>query len=157
MRNEDPAVASGAPVDGNSRRRRIPWAGVIVPVLIELVISVPTLAIEETWHGRPMIDQRSALWIVPACLVAVAFLVGGALAGYGQRSATAGAERATLAASLAAAVLLAADVIRRLLLAHENVPSAVARLWYLGAGAALVISAVGSQLGRLIALRARYR
>jgi len=156
MRDDQPVAVSDASVGDDRRGRKRRWADIAVPVLVELVVSVPTLLIEETWHGRPMIDQRSALWVVPACVVAAAFLAGGAIAGYRRGSAGA-AWRATLAASLAVAALLVADLIRRFWLAHETLPGGVARLWYVGAAAALVLSAAGSQIGRLLGLRAGHR
>lgn len=135
-----------------TRHRGFRWG--VASTLLELMVSVPTLAVEETWHGRPMIDQSSALWLVPAVLVAVAFVAGGAIAGYHLRPAEA-ATHATVAASLAVALLLTAEVIRRFWLAHESVPNSVARLWYVGAAVALLLSAAGSQLGRLRSLRTR--
>jgi len=75
------------------------------------------MAVEEDWHGRPMIDGPTHLWIIAACLVAAAFLVGGAVAG--RRRPSAAPEHATAAASLAVAVLFVAAVLRRLWLVHE--------------------------------------
>ncbi len=104
------------------------------------------MAVEEDWHGRPMIDGPTHLWIIAACLVAGAFLVGGVIAGHCRPSAA--LEYATVAASLAVAVLFVAAVLRRLWLVHEGVPAGVARLWCLGAVAALFLSGAGSLLGR---------
>jgi hypothetical protein len=151
--DDQPAAVSGAPVRGPERRRRLRWSDIAVPVLVELAVSVPTLLIEETWHGRPMIDERSALWVVPACIVAAAFLTGGAIAGYRRRS-TAAAITATSTATLAVAVLLAADLVRRFWLVHEKLPRGVERLWYLGVAAALMMSAAGSQIGSRLGTRA---
>jgi peptidoglycan/LPS O-acetylase OafA/YrhL len=104
------------------------------------------MAIEETWRGHPMIDEPTHLWIIAACLVAAAFLLGGAVAGHRRPSAASG--HAAVAAGLAVAVLIVAGVVRRLWLAREGVPYGVARLWCLGAVAALLLSAAGSLLGR---------
>ena len=128
------------------RRSGLGWADIGVSALLILVISVPTMAVEEDWHGRPMIDGPTHLWIIAACLVAAAFLVGGAVAG--RRRPSAAPEHATAAASLAVAVLFVAAVLRRLWLVHEGVPVGVVRLWFLGVVAALFLSAAGSLLGR---------
>lgn len=154
MADDLPGAVSDASVGGGQRSRRLHWGDIVVPVLVELAVSVPTLLIEETWHGRPMIDERSGLWLVPACIVGAAFLTGGAIAGYRRRS-TAAAVRATLAAALAVAALLLADLIRRFWLVHESLPGGVERLWYLGVAAALVLSAAGSQIGSRVGLRDR--
>ena len=122
------------------------WADVGVLAVFVLAVSVPTLAVEEDWHGSPMIDQPTHLWIIAACLVGVAFLVAGVIAGYRRpRSAP---IHATAVAGLALAVLVVGAVLRRLWLAHEGVPSGVARLWCLGVVVALLLSAAGSIVGR---------
>jgi peptidoglycan/LPS O-acetylase OafA/YrhL len=122
------------------------WADIGVSALVMLVISVPTMAVEEDWHGRPMIDERTHLWIIATCLVAAAFLIGGMVAG--RRRPSAAPEHATAAATLAVAVLVVAAIVRRLWLAHEGVSVAVAGLWCLGVVVALSLSAAGSLLGR---------
>jgi len=128
------------------RRSALGWADIGMSALLILVISVPTMAVEEDWHGRPMIDEPTHLWIIAACLVAAAFLVGGVVAGHRRPSAAPG--HATAAASLAVAVMLVAAILRRLWLAHKGVPIGVAGLWCLGVVAGLFLSAAGSLLGR---------
>ena len=118
-------------------RSGLGWADIGMSALVILVVSVPTMAVEEDWHGRPMIDEPTHLWIIATCLVAAAFLVGGVVAGH---------RRA--AASLAVAVLLVAAILRRFWLAHEGVPVGVVGLWCLGVVAAVFLSAAGSLLGR---------
>jgi len=118
-----------------------------------LVVAVPALAVEEDWHGRPMIDQPTHLWLIPASLVVAAFLVGGAYAGYRRPSAA--ALQATAATLLVVTVLVVADVVRRLWLAHEAIPVGVTYRWCLGVVLALLLGAIGSQLGRWIARRPR--
>jgi hypothetical protein len=112
---------------------------------VVLVIAIPTMVVEENWHGRPMIDGGH-LWILPALLVASAFLFGGALAGF--RSVSTPVSHAAAAAGFAVAVLLLGAVIRRLGVVHEGVPDDVVHLWILGAVGALVLSVIGSLLGR---------
>ncbi|MGA2528729.1 MAG: hypothetical protein ABSG36_06140 [Acidimicrobiales bacterium] len=121
------------------------WGDVLVSSLVMLMIAVPTMALEEDWHGHPMLESTH-LWIVPGCLVAAAFIFGGALAGHRRPSAA--TKHATLAASLAVLALLGAALARRLWIAHEGVPGGVVRLWCLAVGTALVLSATGSVLGR---------
>jgi hypothetical protein len=150
MKQEEPTAASAGSVGGTPRRwggRR--WTDVGLSALLMLVVALPTMAVEEDWHGRPMIDQPSHLWVVAACLVAAAFLVGGAVAGYLRPSAA--AAHATGAAGLTVAVLVGGALFRRLLLVHEGVPHAVAGLWFFGTVAALLLSVAGSQLGRWLA------
>jgi hypothetical protein len=62
-----------------------------------------------------------------------------------------GASNTESSASLAVVVLVFAALVRRLWVAHESVPFAVGLLWFFGAAAALLFSAVGSQLGRRLA------
>ena len=54
---------------------------IAISALLILIVSVPTMAIEENWHGHPMIDEPTHLWIIAACLVATAFVIGGGFAG----------------------------------------------------------------------------
>jgi len=130
-------------------RARLSWVDVGWSVLLVLVVAVPTMAVEEDWHGRPMIDQSSHLWLVAAVLVAAAFVAGGAVAGF--RRPHAPTAHATAAASVSVLALLAAALIRRFWLVHGHLPHTVVALWGLGAAAALGLSAVGAQVGRRFA------
>jgi hypothetical protein len=114
-----------------------------------LVVSIPTLIVEENWHGQPMIDEGTHLWILPAVLVASAFLFGGALAGFRCRSTA--VVHAGAAASFAVAILLLGALFRRLGVVQEHVPNGVVVLWILGAIGALMLSVIGSLLGRRLA------
>ena len=70
------------------RAPRLPgWADIAGSVLLVLAVSIPTMVIEEDWHGRPMIDQGTHLWILAACLVAGAFFAGGAIVAFRRPSA----------------------------------------------------------------------
>jgi hypothetical protein len=104
------------------------------------------MAIEEDWHGRPMIDQATRLWLVAAALVAVAFFVGGALAGYLCPSAAVKVGAAV--GTIATGTLVAGAVYRRLWVVHVGVPSAVLYLWILGSVAALILVIAGALIGR---------
>jgi O-antigen/teichoic acid export membrane protein len=127
------------------------WPDVVVSAFLVLAVAVPTLAVEEDWHGHPMIDEPTHLWVLAACLVAAAFVIGGVVAGHRRPSAA--AIVATTAACVAVAVLLACDVLRRLVLVHDGLPIPVVRLWCLGVVTALVLSAAGSMLGRRLTAR----
>lgn len=130
----------------SERRRRF---DVILSALVVLVVCVPTMAVEEDWHGHPMIDQSSHLWIVFACIAAASFVGGGAFAGI--RRPERAAVNATASSVLALVVLVAADLCRRLLVVHDGMPVAVVRLWLIGVLTALALSATGSLLGRRLA------
>ena len=114
-------------------------------VALILLVSVPTMVVEETWHGHPMIDQPSFLWVVPACLVAVSFLLGGAVIGHFRPSSA--LRPAIGVGAIAVLVLVIAALCRRLWVVHEGVPGAVLRLWCIGAVAGFILSATGSFLG----------
>ena len=129
--------------------RRLSWLDASSSALVVLVVTVPTMVVEEDWHGRPMIDQPSHLWLAAAVLVLAAFVAGGVMAGY-RRPAAAGTH-ATVAAAIAVAVLLLGAFARRHWLVHEGLPTAVVRLWCFGGLAAILVSAAGSQLGRRFA------
>ena len=76
----DHQVAGGK--SGSGPGRESIWADTRLPICLVLLISVPVMAVEEGWHSRPMIDEESYLWILPALLVAATFVFGGALAGF---------------------------------------------------------------------------
>jgi hypothetical protein len=138
---------------GGKRRNRPPrgakWAKIALPTCLVLIVSIPVMVVEEDWHGRPMIDEGTHLWILPALLVASAFLFGGALAGF--RSPSTAVAHAVPAASFALAILLLGAVVRRFWVVHEGVPNAVVLLWCLGIIGALTLSLIGSLLGRRLA------
>jgi hypothetical protein len=134
-------------------RRGAEWTEIALPTFLVLIVSIPVMVVEEDWHGRPMIDEGTYLWIVPAFLVASAFLFGGALAGF--RSPPTAVTHAALAASFALALLLLGAVLRRFFVVHEGLPIAVVYLWCLGILGALMLSLIGSLFGRRSA-RHRY-
>ena len=140
-------------MSGGQRRNRPPWgtkwAEIALPTCLVLIVSIPVMVVEEDWHGRPMIDEGTHLWILPAFLVASAFLFGGALAGY--RGPSAAVAHAVPAASFALVALLLGAVMRRFWVVHEGVPIAVVYLWCLGIIGALMLSLIGSFLGRRLA------
>jgi hypothetical protein len=70
------------------------------------------MIIEEDWHGRPMIDQPTHLWIVAACFVAGAFFAGGAVVAF--RRPYAPTRYAAATAVVAVVVLLIGGLYRRI-------------------------------------------
>jgi drug/metabolite transporter (DMT)-like permease len=122
------------------------WADIAGSVLLVLAVSVPTMIIEEDWHGRPMIDQPTHLWIVAACLVAGAFFAGGAVVAF--RRPYAPTRYAAATAVVAVVVLLIGGLYRRIWVVHETVPVPVQQLWVLGIVAAVAMCLAGSLLGR---------
>jgi len=139
--------------ESRERRNRPPggtkWAEIALPTCLVLIVSIPVMVVEEDWHGRPMIDQATHLWILPAFLVASAFLLGGALAGF--RGPSTAVSHAVPAASFALVILLLGAVVRRFWVVHEGVPNAVVLLWCLGIIGALLLSLIGSLFGRRLA------
>lgn len=149
----DNEEVSSYEMSGGKRRSRPPrgmkWAEVALPTCLVLAVSIPAMVLEEDWHGRPMIEQATHLWILPAFLVASAFLFGGARAGF--RCPSTAVAHAFAAASFALVILLLGAEFRRLWIVHEGVPIAVVRLWCLGVIGALMLSLIGSLLGRRLA------
>jgi hypothetical protein len=141
-------------MSGGKRRNRLPrgakWAKIALPTCLVLIVSIPVMVVEEDWHGRPMIDEGTHLWLLPAFVVASAFLFGGALAGF--RSPSTAVAHAVPAASFALAILLLGAVLRRFWVVHEGVPIAVVYLWCLGIIGSLMLSLIGSLLGRRLAI-----
>jgi len=130
------------PPQGKDARRLVG----ISPAIFVLLMSIPAMVVEEDWNGRPMIDERSHLWLIPAAIVVSAFLVGGILVGY-RRSSQA-LLHAMVMATVASGVLLAGALVRRLWLVGNGLPMAVLKLWFLGALCAGVLGEVGALLGK---------
>jgi hypothetical protein len=112
-----------------------------------LAVSVPALAIEENWHGRPMIDQPGHLFVVPLVVTAAGFLVGGAIAGRRRPRLPAALCNGAGVGLVASAVLTVADVLRRLG-HHERLSAPVGRLWLETAALATVLAALGGALAQ---------
>jgi predicted permease len=122
------------------------WADIVGSVLLVLAVSVPTMILEEDWHGRPMIDQPTHLWILAAGLVAGAFFAGGAVVAFRRPSAPTWYAAAT--GVIAVGILLIGAICRRLWVAHEFIPRGVQMLWLAGVIGALTMTLAGSLLGR---------
>jgi hypothetical protein len=127
-------------------RRESTCADIALPICLVLLVSVPVMMVEENWHGRPMIEEGYYLWILPAFLVASAFLFGGALAGF--RCPSSAVAHASAVASISLAILLLGAVFRRIWIVHEGTQNAVLFLWFLGVIGSLTLSVIGSLFGR---------
>ncbi len=125
--------------------------GILAGVALALVISVPTMAVEEDWHGLPMLDQPIHFWwifpawVIPLLIVMAAMVVGGALAGRTRPSHA--VARGAAVGILAVVVLLAADSVRRFALESKGVPVVIGELWMGGSFTCLVMSSLGGYLG----------
>ena len=86
--------------------RGMKWTEIALPTCLILVVAVPVMVVEEDWHGHPMIDESTHLWILPAALVTLAFFCGGGFAGFRRPS--------TAALSALAVASIALDGVTRL-------------------------------------------
>jgi hypothetical protein len=125
-----------------TRLRRIDWLRTLLGLVFTLVVSVPTLAIEEDWHGRPLIDQPHHKWVLPAIVVAAALVIGGAIAASRLRWWLEGALHGAVVGAVSSGLLVVADVIRRHEL-HKFANPGVTRLWVVAAVAATILGAIG--------------
>jgi len=140
LQDEHPVVERRDTIVPSSR------ANISLCTALILVVAVPTMTVEEDWHGHPMIDQPTHVWLLAAGIVVVAFFIGGALAGYRRPSAA--AAQGAIVGVLAVGVLLFGASIRRLLVVHDGLPRAVVGLWCLGAIVSLVCTILGAEVGR---------
>jgi hypothetical protein len=106
------------------------------------LIAAPVLTVEETWHGRPMIDQPGFLWVISGAIVLMAFCAGGLVAAHRSGDRNAGLQ----AGAYAAAVLVAADIFRRSLITHQRVAWPIVSLWAAASVAATAICWLGGHV-----------
>ena len=116
--------------------------------LATVVVVVPASLFAELWRGKPIIDQGHLLWLIPASVMALGFLVGGAIAGRRRHNALAAFEEGLLAALMAVGLIFVLDMIRRLVYSNA-VPLEILGLWAAAAAAALVVGGLGGVYGRL--------
>lgn len=119
-------------------------------LVLTLVVAVPTLAFAEDWHGKPLIDQGGLAWLVPAVIVALAFAVGGAVAGRHGVSPGRALVEGLWVGVPGVVALLAADAVRRLVV-NPTLPNGVIAYWLEGAAAAIFFALAGAVAGRLLA------
>jgi hypothetical protein len=117
-----------------------------------LIIAAPTLAIEEDWHGRPMVDQPGHLWVIPTLVVAAAFTLGGVLGTRGLIDLWRALWYGLLVGAISAGLLFLADLVRRAM--HAQAPSAgLWRFWFEAAALSVVLSSLGGAFSYLRATR----
>ena len=121
-----------------------------------LVVAVPTLVVAEDWHGRPMIDQGGFGWLVPAVFVAVAFAIGGAIAGRRWRRLGSATGAGLVVGTLGGLILIAADGARRMLM-NPTLPMGVVDYWLEGAAVSVVLAVVGAVVADRLGARAAAR
>lgn len=121
-------------------------------LVVVLVVSVPTMVWAEA--GVPMIDQPGNLWLVPVIIVVSAFVGGGAVVGSRQRGSAGAVAAGVALGALGAAVLIGADVLRRLHLSQGFSPG-VARLWVTAAAGVALAGGLGALGGYLVFGRRR--
>ncbi len=124
----------------------------LLGTLIAVVISLPVSLWEEQWHGSGMISGGGMKWLVPAVYVGLALGIGGALAGRHRRRAEGALLQGAVVAVVTWAVLLLADLARRL---GKGIgfPLHVVGLWVLVLVGATIICLAGALIGRAMYLR----
>src|SRR5579862_9245097 len=122
-------------------------------LVVTLVVTVPTLVLEEDWHGRPMIDQPGHLWVVPTLVVAAGFALGGAVCAWRSAELWLALWRGVVLGTIVAGALLAGDIARRAA-GHESLSAGVLRLWVEAALLSIVIASLG---GAAAYLRTSFR
>jgi hypothetical protein len=146
-----PNLREARPRRRSGSRPESTWVDVALPIGLVLLVSVPVMVVEEGWHSRPMIDEGTHLWILPAFLVAAAFFLGGAFTGFRRPSSA--VSLALAVASISLVTLLLGAVVRRVWIVHEGTQNAVLFLWFLGVTGAITLSVIGSCIGRRLANR----
>jgi hypothetical protein len=94
-----------------------------------------------------MIDQPGHLFVLPLIVSAAGFLVGGAIAGRRRPGLPAALRNGAGVGVAASALLVLADVGRRLG-HHERLSTPVGRLWLETAALATVLAALGGALAQ---------
>jgi hypothetical protein len=129
------------------------WRGPLAGTATILVVTVPVMVMAEDWQGVPLIDHPGAWWLLPAAVAVAAFVAGGAVAARG-RSPVGRALLSGLVAGLSSvAVLLAGDVVRRILY-NPTLPAGVVAYWVEASAVALGAALAGATGAALAARRA---
>lgn len=130
------------------RRPRPDWAGSLKGAALALTVAVPTMLVEESWHGRPMIDQDGNLWVLALLVVVTAFVAGGAVAA--RRRPSRCLHQGAVAGVLAVGALLAAAAGRRLVVTGTGIQPPILAIWSLAAVFSVTLSLIGAFVsGRL--------
>lgn len=152
---------------GTTASRRRPASAArrwLAGLAVTMVVAVPCMVVEEDWHGHAMIDLRTWLWIPFAVAVALAFVVGGAIATSGPARRRRGPARFATAVGLglgcglvAIVTLVACDLVRRFVVLREGLSFGVVELWIVAGAGAVVLGGIGGALGHALAHRRRPR
>jgi hypothetical protein len=121
-------------------------------LVVTLVVTAPTLVIEENWHGRPMIDQPGHLWVVPTLVVAGGFALGGAVCARRTTELWRALLHALGLGTVVAGALLIADIVRRAM-HHQSLSAGVLRLWVEATLLSMVLASLGGAAGYLRSTR----
>jgi hypothetical protein len=132
------------------------WQSLGDGIIVSLVIVGPTFLFEELWRGRPLIDRGGFLWVLPAAIMGIGFLIGGIIAGRHRRQRKGSFNQGVLAAAVTLFLIFIADMIRRAVLG-EAVTIPVLGIWCAWAAGALIVGGLGGLNGRHRTLQARKR
>jgi uncharacterized membrane protein YhaH (DUF805 family) len=118
-------------------------------ILVGLLVACPTFLLEEAAFGKPLIDHhRSEWWVLPAVIMAVGFLLGGAIVGYRSRRGRDAFLAGGLVAAVTVGLLFIADLFRRHAVG-KPLNNGVEKLWVLAAIGAIVVGGCGGVVGYL--------
>lgn len=125
-------------------------------MLVTLVIAIPVLLLAEGLNRRsvPAIDQGNYAWVRYGAAVLGAFFFGGAISGRRRRSISGAMIQGLLTGFGCSAVLIASDVIRRVLL-DKPIISPIVALWIIGTFCATFAALIGGIAGGLCGRKLR--
>ena len=143
MRQEEPLRRVVPSEEHRYRHERTLGLG----LLVGLLITCPTFLVEEFWHGKPLIDQRGIWWVVPAIVMAIGFLAGGAIVGRHCRRRESAYFQGALVGTVTVWIIFIADLIRRHAIG-KGLYFGVGELWVVSAIGAIVAGGLGGLIGR---------
>jgi hypothetical protein len=133
------------PLVDSTRQRRHEWT-VALGLLVGFFIACPTFLIEEFWHGKPLIDQRGMGWIIPAVIMVIGFLLGGAIVGHQSRGVFSAFVHGALMGAATLLFIFIVDLIRRDVL-NQRWNFGVEKLWITSAVGAILVGGLGGIIG----------
>jgi len=125
------------------------WSGPLAGAVTTLVVAIPAMVIAEDWHGRPMIDEGGAWWVLPAGVALLGFFAGGVVAARGRRSTARALAAGLVVGLVVTVVLVAADGLRRVMM-NPTLSAGVVYLWLEAAAAATGVTLLGALCGALL-------
>jgi hypothetical protein len=111
-------------------------------LLVTLVIVGPAFLFGELWHGKPIIDQRGYLWVLPASVMTLGYYIGGSIAGHHSQKAERGFLQGLVVALLTTGLIFLVDMIRRLV-QGQAITISVIGLWAAAAAIAILVAGIG--------------